>query len=296
MYTQVKISTISLKPKKWDKKSNALKMESFFRKAALENPDIILTPEGVLEGYCVYDVLENRHSPDEFLQIAEPIDGPYIKHFQNLAKELSICLCFGFAERIGSDVYNSAVFIDQSGDVNGKYHKTQLSEGTNYECNFNRVGSTIRAFDTPFGRMGFVICNDRWNPMIPRTLVLDGAQLILIPSYGDKSKYQNTTVLARSRENGVPIAEANVGMNLIISKGEIVAYEWGNDKITTASVEIPAQPSTLNAREYERQYLDLQGPEMELRYQETLKRVNGEPNKVALANRGKLIATSNSRQ
>ena len=27
-------------------------------------------------------------------------------------------------------------------------------------------------------------CDDRWNPAITRTLVLDGAQMILIPSYG----------------------------------------------------------------------------------------------------------------
>ena len=51
-------------------------------------------------------------------------------------------------------------------------------------------------------------------------------------------------------------------MNLVISKGEIVAYEWGNDRITTATIEVPAAPSTPLAREYERQYLDLQGPEM----------------------------------
>ena len=276
MFDPVVTTAISIKPRKWDKDYNADKMEKFFRRAAEENPDIILTTEGVLEGYVVMDVLEGRRTVEEMLEIAEPIDGPYILRFRRLAAELETCLCFGFAERVGTDVFNAAIFIDSKGDILGKYHKVQLAEGTDLSCNFNRVGDKLRAFDTPFGRAGFVICNDRWNPMIVRTLVLDGAQFILIPSYGSKSRDQNLTVLARARENGVPIVEANVGMNLIISKGEIKSYAWGNDQSTTATIDIPAKPSSLEAREFEREYLVLQGPEMARRYEETLKQIKGE--------------------
>jgi apolipoprotein N-acyltransferase len=138
--------------------------------------------------------------------------------------------------------------------------------------------------------VGFVICNDRWNPMIARTLVLDGARLLLIPSYGSRRRDQNQAVLARARENGVPIVEANVGMNLIISKGEIAAYKWGNDQITTAVVDVPVAPSTAAARAYEREYMGGQGQEMERRYRETDKRMRGEHNLVNLAQRGELIA------
>ena len=108
--------------------------------------------------------------------------------------------------------------------------------------------------------------------MIARTLVLDGAQFLLIPSYGSKGKAQNHTVLARARENGVPIVEANVGMNLIISKGEIVAYKWGNDQISTADIDIPHPPSTEAARRSEQSYLQAQSPEMAARYQKTIAR------------------------
>lgn len=273
MFTSVKAAAISLKPKKWDKDHNADKLERYFREAARQSPDLILATEGALDGYGVMEVLESRRTAGDMLAVAEPIDGPYVQRFQRLAKELGACLCFGFAERIGDDVYNAAIFIDADGEIQGKYHKTQFAEGTHPSCNFNRVGGTLRAFDTPFGRAGFVICNDRWSPMIVRTLVLDGARLILIPSYGSKSRDQNETVLARARENGVPIVEANVGMNLVVSKGEIVAYAWGNDRITTATIEVPAAPSTPLAREYERRYLDLQGPEMARRYEKTMKRI-----------------------
>ena len=272
MFNSSKVSAISLKPIKWDKSANADKMEMLFLEAAKDNPQLILTTEGVLEGYVVMDVVQKLQMAEEMLAISESVDGPYIQRFRKLAKQLKICLCFGFAERIDKEIYNSAVFIGSDGRICGKYHKTQLAEGTHSSWSFNRVGERLRAFDTPVGRVGIVICNDRWNPLIARTLVLDGASLILIPSYGSKNKAQNQTVLARARENGVPIVEANVGMNLIISKGEIVAYKWGNDQITTATIEIPTPISQEAARFSEQEYLQYQQPEMEKRYQQTVKK------------------------
>ena len=274
MYNSVEVAAISLKPAKWDKAANADKMEAFFAQAAKTKPNVILTTEGVLEGYVVMDVIYNPEKAEAMFEIAEPIDGPYIRRFQRLAKNLQTCLCFGFAERLGDDVYNCGVFIDDNGEICGRYHKTQLAEGAHPSWNFNRIGSTLRAFDTPVGRAGIVICNDRWNPLITRTLVLDGASLILIPSYGSKRKNQNETVLARARENGIPIVEANVGMNLIISKGEIVTYKWGNDQISSAVIDIPVPPSREMARFSEQEYLKSQAPEMEKRYKRTQESVS----------------------
>ena len=289
MYTPIKAAAISVKPRKWDKAYNADKLECFFTEAAKEGPHLVLATEGVLEGYVVIEAIESREKAERLIEIAEPINGPYIARFRRLAAKLKTCLCFGFAERIEDEVFNSAIFIDDHGEIRGKYHKTQLAEGAHSTWYFNRVGSTLRAFNTPLGRVGILICNDRWNPMIARTLVLDGAQLLLIPSYGSKSRSQNRAVLARARENGVPIVEANVGANLIISKGEITAYEWGNDQITTAVVEVPDLASTARARAYESEYLGLQSREMERRYVETIKRLRGEASLTYLAERGELI-------
>ena len=273
MYESVKVAAISYRPAKWDKAVNADKMEELFVEAAREKPRMILITEGALEGYVVMEVVEGRASAEALIEVAEPIDGPYIRRFQKLARTLKTCLAFGFAERIGDQAYNCALFLDQEGAIRGRYHKVQLAEGTHSSWNFNRIGQKLRAFDTPIGRAGFVICNDRWNPDIVRALVLDGARIILIPSYGSKTKEQNQAVLARARENGVPIVEANVGMNLMISKGEICAYQWGNDQITHGVVEIPVAPGAEAARQAEQDYLTAQTPEMERRYQRTLERV-----------------------
>ena len=45
-------------------------------------------------------------------------------------------------------------------------HKMQFAEGYDKSWYFNRPGKKIRAFDTPLGRCGMLICNDRWNPLL----------------------------------------------------------------------------------------------------------------------------------
>jgi predicted amidohydrolase len=121
-----------------------------------------------------------------------------------------------------------------------------------------------------------MICNDRWNPDVARTQVMDGAQILLIPAYGSRRRHQNEAVIARARENGVPIVEANVGVNLIVSKGEVVAYAWGNDRISLAEIEAPLPPSSKRARSMEEAFLTWQEPEMQRRHEKTVEHSSSE--------------------
>src|SRR5579864_6212032 len=123
--------------------------------------------------------------------VALTLQSETIQRFQSLARQLGMCLVFGFAERDGADVYNCAIFIDDHGRICGKYHKMLLAEGYDPTRWFDRLGSHARAFDTPIGRCGIMICYDRGSPELARVLALDGAELIVIPTYGDSSERGN---------------------------------------------------------------------------------------------------------
>jgi len=260
MFRRCRAAGVSFRPKKWNKAYNADRMEAFFRKAAREKPDVIVAPEGALEGYVISDVTWHRERVNAFLDLAEPLNGPYIARFRKLAGKLRTCLCFGFAERIGRDVWNSAVFIAHTGDICGVHHK--VTETTHPTWNFARQANHVRAFDTPLGLCGILICSDRWMPLLARTLVLDGARFLLIPTYGSKEHTQTKAVRARARENGVPIVQANVGMAQVISKGEIVTYKWGLNQIAVGLIDIPVAPSKNAVRACDRQLQSVQ-PKMQ---------------------------------
>tara|TARA_Y100001960_G_C14693303_1_gene837611 strand:- start:210 stop:1085 length:876 start_codon:yes stop_codon:yes gene_type:complete len=266
MFQEVKVAAISFKPKKMDIQSNADRLEDMFRDAAAGGAQLAVGPEGVLEGYVVNEIIDGHLEAERMNEVALTMKSGVIQRFRSLARELDMCLVFGLAERIGRDVYNCAVFLDQRGRLCGKYHKMQLAEGSHRSWWWNRLGKKSRAFNTPFGRAGMLICNDRWNADIARIPVLDGAQYLLIPSFGSCKHDQDKAVLARARENGVPIVEANVGVTLIVSQGEIVAVSRKQTEITHGVISIPAASSTRNRGIHERKFFAWRRKEMAVRY------------------------------
>ncbi|MEE3371233.1 MAG: carbon-nitrogen hydrolase family protein [Planctomycetota bacterium] len=275
----IRVAALSFVPAKFDLQANADRMETMFRLARRGGAVLAVAPEGALEGYVVNEIIAGQASPEQMKQVAVTCDGPLIRRFRNLARELEMCLAFGFAERQAENVYNAAIFIDDQGQVRGKYHKMQFAEGYHPSWWFNRLGQRSRAFDTPFGRCGFLICNDRWNPRLARIPVLDGAQFLLIPSFGSCSLAQDAAVLSRGRENGVPVVEANVGVTLIVDNKQVAAVDRLQEGITFGNITIrPASASSVAERnQVEQEFLTHRVEEMRRRYRRTMKRVRSEP-------------------
>lgn len=280
---RVRVAALSFVPVKFDVAGNADRLEAAFREAAAGGARLAVAPEGIIEGYVVNVLLAGEEPVAKMREVAVPIDGPLIRRFQALARSLDLCLVFGFAESVGADVFNTAVFIDGQGAIRGKYHKMQLAEGYHPDWWFNRLGARSRAFDTPFGRCGILICNDRWNAALARIPALDGAQFLVIPSYGSKSAAQDAAVLDRARENGLPIVEANVGVCLVVSGGEIAAVQRAQTTVVFSEIAIPpavaARPAERDAAE--REFLAWRATEMMSRYESKNHRLTPEQAKAA---------------
>ncbi len=232
--TRVRIAGASVLTDKWDKPTNWSRIEKAVREAALDGgADVVVTPEGVLEGYVINEVNRER-DPDKkalltqkFLELGEPLDGPYIIKACRLAKELDIFFVFGFLERSGSLLANTAVLIDPEGEIIGKYSKTHFAQGYQVNPDFYCAGDDYPVFMTPFGAVGILICYDRQNPEPARILALKGAQLLLVPSYGsyDLQDGWNTTLMrTRAYENSFPVVFCHPFQTLLITgNGELKA-------------------------------------------------------------------------
>ncbi len=270
----VRVAAVSFVPKKFDLPGNADRLERAFRLAKKGHAKIAVAPEGALDGYVVNEIIAGSAAEERMNEVAISIDDPLIQRFQKLARELEMCLAFGLAERIGDDVFNCAVFIDHEGRIRGKYHKMQFAEGYDPAWWFNRLGTASRAFDTPYGRCGLLICNDRWNPQLARIPVLDGARYLIIPSFGSRSEAQDKTVLSRGQENGVPVIEANVGVTLVVDGGKITAVDRQNEGITFGQITIPpaTQPKPEQRKLVEQEFLKWRGEEMQRRLTRTRER------------------------
>jgi predicted amidohydrolase len=197
---QVRIAGVVLKWIRADKEANFRRAEALIREAAAGGAQIVCTTECFLDGYAIAD----KSIPlDKYRALGEPIpEGPDYKRLAALARELKILLVAGLLEADGENRCNTVVLISPEGRLLGKYRKQHLE----HELVRNRPGTESPVFDTPYGRIGVLICADRRLPEIAGKLKKQGADFLLCPSGGMFGPKSNDPILqARSRETHLPI-------------------------------------------------------------------------------------------
>ena len=148
---------------------------------------LVIFPELSLTGYSLKDLVpEVARRP----QLGDPIFGPLLKASQD------IDLVVGFVE---SDerrrFYVTAAYLS-AGAVIHRHRKVYLpTYGLFQEGRFFAAGDQIHAFDTQFGRMGILICEDFWHASAPYLLWLDGADIMLFTSASPSRGLQQDPVL-----------------------------------------------------------------------------------------------------
>lgn len=242
---RIRVASASVLPKKWDKATNWERIERLVRKAAIEgDAQVVVTPEGALEGYVINEVNAEKDAEkkdelvEKFIELAEPLNGEYIKKASGLSDELDIYLVLGCLEQDGEDLYNSAILFDPDGDIIGKYSKTHFAQGYTINPSCYTPGEQYPVFQTPFGKVGMMICYDRQLPEPARILSLKGAQILFVPSYGsytDKDGWNSVLLRTRAYENNVPLVFSHPFQSLLIDEdgdiraicnaNEIVYYE-----------------------------------------------------------------------
>lgn len=244
---RVRIASLSYFPVKWDKEANLRILEKHAREAASTGAQLVVTPEGALEGYVIDTLrkyMDRKIWDPQFHSIAEPLDGPYMMKVRQLAQELRVDIVLGFLERDGEVLYNSAAWIDMNGDVLHIHRKTQLWEPY-FDPPFYHPGYEIKAFDTRFGRMGMLICFERQIPEVARTLALDGARLLIIPAFGSDGEWNTWMLQTRARDNEVPLIFTNPERTLIVSSdGDIITKKENKQGagIVYASLDLAGEP------------------------------------------------------
>lgn len=231
---RIRVAGVSVLPDRWKKETNWQRIETLVRRAAIQGgAQLVVTPEGALDGYVINDVNAEKDEQQKkallqrFQDLAEGIDGPYIRRARSLADTLDIFLLLGFLEKEGSLLYNTAVLIDADGDLIGRYRKSHFAQGYVVNPKSYRPGDDLPVFATPFGLVGILICYDRQLPEPARILALKGAQLLLVPSYGsytDENGWNTALLRTRAYENSLPLVFCHPYQSLIISeRGDVRA-------------------------------------------------------------------------
>lgn len=172
---QVKIALIQLDVGA-DKSANLEKAEYYCREAARSGVDVIALPE-----------MWNWMGPfSETKKAAETKDGPAITMLRSVAHEFGCHIVAGSIlekQKKGLPL-NTTFFIGKKGEIVARYSKMHLfdleipGEIKYLESKAMAPGKNLSVAKTPFGKIGFVICNDLRYPEAFRKLTLAGCKII----------------------------------------------------------------------------------------------------------------------
>ena len=170
-----------------DTEENLHRAKEVVAQAKDRGADLTVFPELSLSGYALGelgdDVAIEAHS--------EPI-----RSLAEAAGEMDVVV--GFCEEGQRfQTYNSAAYLE-GGVLRHLHRKLYLPNYRIYEerKHYN-PGQSMRAFDTRFGRMAMLICNDAWQTFLPFIAVQDGAQVLIIPA--DSGSYPSYPELLDTR-------------------------------------------------------------------------------------------------
>jgi predicted amidohydrolase len=139
--------------------------------AAQGGAEFLILPELFLTGYNI---------GDQIATVAESWQGRSLQLAAEIAREHHIAMLFGYIEAADGVFYNSAALIDADGQMLGNYRKIHL------------FGAEEQRLFTPGDRwliqtiagmkVGVLICYDIEFPEAVRSLALQGAELIAVPT------------------------------------------------------------------------------------------------------------------
>jgi predicted amidohydrolase len=188
---KLKIGLAQISPRLGDVKANLDKHLAHVEQAVAQGVDLLVFPELSLTGYMLQDLVH------EVARVPAP-DDPLLAPLLEASHRLDLVV--GLAERdVRGRLFTSGAYLSQ-GRIVHVHRKIYLptygmfDEGRDFDW-----GEQVRAFDTHFGRMGLLICEDFWHASPPYLLWLDGADVMLLTSASPGRGIDHHNKLSSSR-------------------------------------------------------------------------------------------------
>src|SRR6202163_2321209 len=236
-----------------DPNENVAKTEWKIREAAAGGAQIVCLEELFRSQYFC------REENHELFALAESIPGPSTQTLGKLARELRIVIIASLFERRSAGLYhNTVAVLGTDGEVAGIYRKMHIPDDPLYYEKFYFTPGDLGFlnFDTPFGRIGTLICWDQWYPEAARLSSLGGANILFYPTAigwhpSEKAQYGaaqldawRTIQRSHAIANGVFVAVVNrVGYEGKPDRGDPGLEFWGNSFVADPFGEFIAAAS-----------------------------------------------------
>lgn len=167
-YPKLKVAAVQAEPIFLNMEASVDKACRLIREAAEKGAKLVGFPESFLPGYPYWSWLDDPITTMPFTQqlltLALECPGIELSKIAKSAKENQIYVCISATERDGSSVYSTQFMFDDQGNLKGKHRKLKPMHSEKMIWGEGDA-STMKVYDTPFGRMGSLISCEHMAPM-----------------------------------------------------------------------------------------------------------------------------------
>jgi nitrilase len=168
--------------------------------AAAKGAQVVVFPEAFVTGYpkgLNYGLVIGARDPvgrEEFrlyLDAAIDVPGPLTQRLGEAAAAHRAYVVIGVIEREGGTCYCTVLFFGPDGALLGKHRKLMPTALERMIWGFGD-GSTLTAVDSPYGRIGSVICWENYMPMLRMAMYAKNVALYCAPTADDRDTWLPT--------------------------------------------------------------------------------------------------------
>jgi len=183
-------------------KLKKMSFSKFKEELSAIDADLVIFPELALNGYMLKDaVFEDAYDMSE------------IEEFAKLSSDKDIV--FGCVLKKGHKFFNSAVYCSK-GDILHIHHKNILPNyGLFQEARFFFEGETIDSFDTSYGEVLMVVCEEMFSAKVIEKIASIKPQLLIVLANSPARGFEDDKLLIEHQWNsllttGAILSGANV--------------------------------------------------------------------------------------
>jgi len=161
---------------------------------------VAVFPEAFIGGYpkgANFDIfigartLDGRKEFESYHATAINVPGIETIALSNAAKQAGLFVVIGVIERDGGTLYCTVLFFGPEGDLLGKHRKLMPTAAERLCWGFGD-GSTLTTVDSPWGKIGSVICWENYMPLMRMAMYDKKVALYCAPTADDRNSWAAT--------------------------------------------------------------------------------------------------------
>jgi len=200
----LKVAVVQAAPVLFDRDATVEKACRLAQKAAAQGAKLILFPEAFIPAYprgltfgtvVGSRTLQGRETWQAYWDNAVEIPSPAIDALAEAARQAQAYLALGVIERdtsySGGTLYCTLLYFSPQGELLGKHRKLKPTAAERLIWG-EGDGSTLTVVDSPYGRIGGLICWENYMPLARMAMYAKGVQLYMAPTADSRDTWQAT--------------------------------------------------------------------------------------------------------